>query len=364
MGWCVKALFERWPEREGRSRFGVRGAFVYSGPMMSVMMIFLCPIAVLTLGSSAVVAPRPPSPQQDAGQHPSGAVEGFAELATTAAGQLPPDTDPAARSLWESLLGAAFGEGPVEAVRAFDLEFDGRIYQDRQTNDFGGRYQYLHPDYVRTQLSKSKRVTMRGPEGDWLIFENGRRVKLVGIDYEVDIEELDRSIGVAQSFVALTDPRTLHIARLERMPAAPPTIPPSLGKRVGELDWLALDTPDFRLEDEPRNAFSQPAPTAVLHRIELGLDRQTHLPALAVIRRADDDPRSFESARLLWLDNFRKLGDDAHLVPHKVITFASKPKSVPPTFESRQPAFELFVKGGTLQPRLGPDDFVPPPEQR
>lgn len=279
------------------------------------------------------------------------------------AGEVPAGTDAEARSAWEGLLAAALprpdggrGEAASTApVTAFDLEFDGRVYGDnRQTNDFSGRYRYLEPGYVHTVLDRSKRVTLRGPDGDWLVFDNGRKVRLEGRDYEVDVEDLDRAIGVAQSFVALTDPRTIRIARLDLLTEAPSSIPEGLRGRAQALEWLVLETPDFRLAGDPP---ARPGVPPVMHRIELGLDRATRLPSLVVVRRSELGQRGVESAQLLQLDTYRAL--DGYQVPHQVITYGPDTTTSPWTFDQRRPSFDLYVKGGTLRPRLEADFFRP-----
>ena len=262
-----------------------------------------------------------------------------------------------ARAAWEALLAAAFPADDPAPVTAFELEFEGRMYSaDRQTNDFSGKYRYLEPGFVRTELARSERVTVRGPEGDWLIFKDGRKVKLEGRDFEVDVEELDRTVAVAQSFVALTDPRTIRIERLELLPGPPSSIPDALSKRAAALQWLLLETPDFRLaNDRPPVAGVPPD----LHHIELGLDRQTHLPSLVVVRQKALGQRGFESAQLLALQDFRPL--DGYRVPHVVVTYGPDPSTSPWTFDARRPAVDLYVRGGTLRPRpaLSPESFRP-----
>lgn len=284
-------------------------------------------------------------------------------------GEVPADTDAAARTAWERLLAAALPRSDRSArsdgargdaastapVVAFDLEFDGRVYgEGRQTNDFSGRYRYLEPGYVHTVLDQSKRVTLRGPEGDWLVFKDGRKVRLEGRDYEVDVEDLDRAIGVAQSFVALTDPRTIRIARLDLMSAPPSSIPEGLRSRAQGLEWLVLDTPDFRLAGDPA---ARPGVPPVMHRIELGLDGSTRLPSLVVVRRSELGQRGVESAQLLQLDAYRGL--DGYQVPHQVITYGPDTSTSPWTFDQRHPTFDLYVKGGTLRPRLDAGFFTP-----
>jgi hypothetical protein len=271
-------------------------------------------------------------------------------------GELPPNTEPAARQAWEALLAAAFPTADPAPVAAFDLLFDARIYSgERQTTDVSGRYRFLAPGYVRTWLKASERETLRGPDGDWLTFKNGRTVRLEGREYELDVDELDRAVGVARRFTAFTDPRTLRVARLELSAGPPSSIPDDLAKRAAALQWLLLETPDLA----PDGAAAPAAEKGrALQRIELGLDRESSLPSLVVVRSSELGQEGVESAQLLDLSNFRPL--DGFRVPHKVITHGPDLSTSPWSFDTRRPSFDLYIEGGTLRPALSPGDFRPP----
>ena len=270
----------------------------------------LLTLAALLTSASPAAAPWPDEPGAPgtpgtAGSNPGVQPSPFDALRP---GELPADTAPAAEAKWKALIAAATPSKAVAPVKAFDLEFEGRVYQEGQTNDFDGRYRFLKPGFVRTLLTESGRETMRGPDGDWLVFADGRKVRLEGKDYELDVDELNRTVGVAQSFVALTDPNTIRIQRLELLSETPSSIPKGLRKRVGKLDWLVLHTPDFRLESDPPPGFGGAAP--VLHRIELGLNPATHLPTLAVVGLAVVILRAI-SVRVTWRrSSIRHLDDE------------------------------------------------------
>jgi hypothetical protein len=308
-------------------------------------------LALACLGAPAQDAPAPAHPADAPAETLAASAETFVP------GQLPASTAPAARQAWEALLAAVLPAGDPAPVEAFDLRFDARIASgERQTNDVSGRYRFRAPGYVRTLLEESGRETMRGPDGDWLVFKNGRKVPLEGRDYELDVEELDRAINVAQTFCALTDPRTLRIARLELLPAPPSTIPDSLAPRAAELQWLLLETPDLA----PASADAAARPAGALQRLELGLDRAQRLPSLAVVRPSELGPEAVESAQLLDLQNFKPL--DGFRVPHTVLTYRPDLTTSPWSFDLRRQSSDLYILGGTLRPTLAPADFRPPEE--
>jgi hypothetical protein len=64
----------------------------------------------------------------------------------------------------------------------------------------------------------------------------GDRVQLAGREYAQDRRELTESLNIARSFVALTDPAQLRIAKLEELSAPPATVPPSLSDVALKLD--------------------------------------------------------------------------------------------------------------------------------
>ena len=313
-------------------------------------------LACASLAAPAQEAPEPAPPPAAPVAAPPAATSPEGMLVP---GELPPSTEPAARQAWEALLAAAFPAGDPAPVAAFDLQFDARIYSgERQTNDVSGRYRFLAPGYVRTLLKVSGRETLRGPDGDWLVFKNGRTVRLEGRDYELDVDELDRAVEVARSFTAFTDPRTLRIARLERLAAPPSSIPDGLAERAAELTWLLLETPDLAPD-----AAAAPAAEKgqALQRIELGLERESSLPSLVVVRSSELGPEAVESAQLLDLSSFRPL--DGFRVPHRVLTYGPDLSTSPWSFDLRRASFDLYISGGTLRPALSPADFRRPAEQ-
>ena len=263
-------------------------------------------------------------------------------------GALPADASPEARAAWQELLKAA-APAAGGAVRAFDLTFEGSAYSaDKQTNDFDARYRYLEPGFVRMTLLPSSRERMRGPRGDFLV-EKDRPIRIEGRELKEDLRELDDTLGLARTFVGLTDPRNLRIARLELMAQPPAGLPAQLARRAAELRWLELVSPDFR---RARGA-------QALHRVQLGLRRDTHLPALAVVAREQPGGAlELETAQLVELEDFRAL--DGFRVPFHLRSYGVDAERSPWGFAERQSVdLYLLEQGASLRPPLTPADFVP-----
>jgi hypothetical protein len=197
---------------------------------------------------------------------------------------------------------------------------------------------------------------MRGARGDFLVDKSGV-YPLKGRDYAEDRRELDETVAVARLFVGLTDPGRLRLASLALLPAPPANLPEPLVKKAAELDWLVLESPDFRVHADGR--------TATLDRVELGLERETHVPVLALVT----DPADPRSAVLARLENYQPL--DGYRVPWKVATWrvadgqaaagpaAGDAQRRPLAFEPK-PAVRLWLVEGKLRPALEPTDFEPP----
>lgn len=252
--------------------------------------------------------------------------------------------DAAARALWEAITSAAVAKDTRRAT-AFVLDFEATRYSgENQTNDASATYSYMEPGYVRMVL-KSGRERLRGPDGDWLIDKSGA-TRLVGRDFKQDIGELEESVAVARTFAHLSDPRGLSMEALRTLPAPPAVLPPKLRELAGGLDWLRLESRDFRAPPRPGQG---PAPLDVL---ELGVERATRTPRIAVLT----DPEHPEGALALSLEG--TVGVDGYRVPERVTAWRLDLSSVPLRFPDRQ-TLDLWFTKGTLAPKLTPDDFRP-----
>jgi hypothetical protein len=276
-------------------------------------------------------------------------------------GELPASAAPEARQAWERMCQATAVDPARARVEGFILTFDATVYsKERQSNDLSDvTYRYLEPGWVRMSLA-SDRERMRGPEGDFVI-EKGRSVPLVGREYAEDRRELEQTLAVMKSFVGLTDPRSLRVASLERKGGPPPGLPESLHQTVRssfgksevrkvepqKLVWLEVVSPDLRR--------SARAERSGLQRAQVGLDPETHLPLLAVLSEERSGGSGGGEPLLVELFDFREL--DGYRVPFRVRSYLSDASAGPLRYG--RPSVELWLKGGTLRPKLAPADFVP-----
>jgi hypothetical protein len=254
---------------------------------------------------------------------------------------------PDAQALWNGLIQAAAGEQQGR-ITAFELDFDATQYSgEKQSNDVGATYSYMEPNFLRMVL-RSGRVRMSSPKGAFLQDKTGVH-KLEGRDFAQDLKEVEDSLAVARIFVHLTDPRGVRVESLTALPAAPGGMPAATRKLAAELDWISLVSPDFR---GPRAKEGAPS-----DRVELGLERGTHLPRLAIVT----DPSLLERALILQLGDYTQL--DGFRVPGRVTTWRIDPELHPPAFGERA-AFDLWLKSGTLRPKLEPAHFEPKAKQQ
>ncbi len=260
-------------------------------------------------------------------------------------GVLPAGTGERERALWTGMIaamGAGDGRGPVTA---FDLDFDGTLYSgEKQSNDFDARYLYLEPSFVRMVL-KSGRERLRGPEGEFVV-EKGLGHRLSGREFAEDRRELEESLTVSRTFVGLSDPSRVRVLKLLAQAAPPPALPTPLGPQAGGLEWISVWSPDFR------GRASSAAPPAS-DRIEIGLERTSHRPLLALLTDEKDKRATF----LVRLEGFRAV--DGFQVPHHITTWRVDPES-PESALAEKPALELWLEKGSLRPQLTAEDFRPP----
>ena len=244
---------------------------------------------------------------------------------------------------------AAAGKNTARAT-AFVVDFEATRYSgETQSNDVDATYSFLEPGYVRMALV-SGRQRLRGPDGDWLIDKAGA-TRLVGRDFKQDLTELDETVAVARTFAHLTDPRGLRLEALARMAAPPPGLPEKLRAGAAALDWLRLESSDFR-GPVAKQAGRAPGP-APIDVLELGVERATRVPRIAVLT----DPTAIQNAIALGLDGSIEV--DGFRVPERITAWKIDAALSPPAFGARQ-TLDLWFKSGTLAPKLTPEDFLPP----
>lgn len=280
-----------------------------------------------------------------------------------APGRIPTDTAADARAAWDSLLAATLGTGSArKPVTAFSLQIDVEYKQGARTNNTTALYEYVAPGNVRARFERSNRETLRGPDGDWLIDPTTRESKRIerDRDSEQDARQLDDLVSVARNFIALTDPKSLRIARLAKLAAPPTGIGKDYAARAMELTWLDVESPDFRLVQAPKANEA-----AALYRVQLGLDPKTALPALALVHEAGGKARIGPST--LFLELAEWYDADGARVPKVIRTFEVDEASIPSAAGDASklrfrldPTSDVFLKQARINPPLTADSFRPP----
>jgi hypothetical protein len=335
-------------------------------------------VALLQSAGAQKDAP-PPLPPISA---PPVAGAGGAAASALKPGVLPSDTDPKAQAAWERTCRGRLVDGgaaPPLPVHAFDLQIDVRHRSaQNQTNDSTAplRLRYLSPRFLRMTTSAGREL-LRGQGGDYLLDPTRHEtIALTPTSREntQDLRQLDETVGIAQNFVALTDPSALRIASLRLAPTAPATLPPSVAKRVSEFElaWLELRTPDFHLVGaQPRTDSIAPPPgasapgsivpppgTPSLVRVWLGTNAKTGAVELALVDASSATSTLSSAAVLLDLRNYAPI--DGYSMPQTIHVYDVDSSRFPPAFAA-EPGTQLGVhaKSASLHPALQPADFEP-----
>jgi hypothetical protein len=301
-------------------------------------------VAGLCLAGGAQQPPAglpPPPPIHGANPAPASSLQ---------PGVLPDAATPEARAAWDAVCKASLGPDAARApVRAFELALDVRSRNaSGGTNDLVAEFRFLEPGYIRVKTVAGKREVGRGPEGDWL-FDGSRNEKVVfGVDraYAEDRRQLDEWSAVARLFVSLTDPRSLRLAGLDVLKGAPPGIPARTQKRAGELSWIRVRSPDFRLigVTTPSNLF----------RASLGWDPHSGRVEMALV---EEDVASFAlRPTAKFVELMQPSPSSGFLVPQRILVTSTEDGRVPPVFTG-QSGLDLVVKTSNLRSSLQPEDF-------
>lgn len=268
-------------------------------------------------------------------------------------GELPADASAEAKTLWQKLVTATRVDPAAAAPTGFDLTFEGEAHQaQRQSNDFPKtRYRYDPRGWVRLTILASGRERLSGKDGAFLI--DGKEViALTGREHAEDRRQIRDELSIAKNFLALTDPKNLRVAKLEKLAAPPTVLPKPLAAEGAKLEWLAIESPDFRLFQ------STNAPENANWRVELGLDPATHLPKLVSVTEIGLATMQAESAMLVDFRRYQAL--DGFQVPAELETYGVDPALTPWKY-SRFSTLKLgLCAGGTLRPTFKESDFVPP----
>jgi hypothetical protein len=277
---------------------------------------------------------------------------------------LPDDASPSAREAWRRVTAGARLPGTTPPpISAFDIEADVLTRNGVQSNQFTPRYRFLHPDFVRFRIS-TQREAGKGPgagrAGYWL--RDGDEVqRLSGRSNAEDRRLVDDMLALSTNFVSLTDPGRLRLTRVaERKEPSLPLPTAGLRRLARKLAWLEIASPDFALLREERASLIDPSPSYV---VQLGLDRETWRPALAILSREARPDGPPDAPLLFELGDYRP--QDQYFVPHKLLVRRSLqgPNATPTgpprlVFEER-PWQEIFVLRANLAPGFTAADFEP-----
>jgi hypothetical protein len=271
------------------------------------------------------------------------------------AGELPANASEDAKALWQKLVAATRVDPLAAKPTGFDLTFEGEAHQaQRQSNDFPKTRYRFDPSgrgSVRLTMLASGRERLFGKDGAFLL-DGKEVVPLTGREHAEDRRQVNQELSIAKNFLALTDPKSLRVAKLEKLPAPPSVLPKPLVAAGAKLEWLAIESPDFRLFQS-----TSVAPNANW-RVELGLDAATHLPKLVSVTEIGLATMQAESAMLVDFRRYQAL--DGFQVPAELETYGVDP-ALSPWKYSRFSTLKLgLCAGGTLRPTFKESDFLPP----
>jgi len=313
-------------------------------------------LLLIQAGQTKPPPEAPPFPGKGTSADPAGS--GAVSDSGPKPGVLPETASPAARLAWERLCAASLvPETDHAPVRAFELSLDVRYRGgqggSRGSNDIQALYRFLAPNYVRVKIVEGGKEVVRGPDGDFF-FDAGRKQMValgVGREYAEDRRQLDEWACVARDFVALTDPRSMRIAGLETLAGPPACIPPPLQGRAGQLSWLRVRSPDFRL--------SGAGASSTVFRASLGHDPKTHWVEIALVEEDVDLPGApalRSTARLIELR--QPTASQGFFAPRRILVYSIEAGRAPPAF--LVPAgMDLVVKACNLRAGFQAADFKP-----
>lgn len=268
-------------------------------------------------------------------------------------GVLPENTGPAERALWQSLCAGALAKGATRTpITAFDLWLDVTINSSsNQTNEATTlRYRYQAPDKLRAMTEHGYEL-VRGPKGDLMIDpkRNEKGTLPVGREGDEDRRTLEEILDLARNFVALSDPGALRIAELKlgRVDAA--LLPEELRAGAGELEWLEIRTPDFRL---PRASTPSAGASGGLVRVRLGLRKGKPLPELCIV--AGEQPGARLST-LIRVPEYRE--KQGLMVPWQLRIHALEENGA--SFQAKPALVVWLKKDSDLHPSFAPETFAP-----
>ena len=305
-----------------------------------------------------------------------------ADVKALVRGQLPKNTSDEAKQRFTQMTRSTWsGEKAPEGLRSFMVTFDARVRATSTgSNDMRTTFLYLEEGrgFVRGFFPKSGRVSVRGPEGDWLL--DGKEVlDLSDHSNRESRREHERWLALARNFATLSSPSDLRMGLLqsvkaegqgrelkigEALPVQFPTL--AQAERARGLEWLLMTTPDF-------NLLASNGPSAALRQVRLGLDAASGRVRFALIEGSGGPqrPQAATDPILVEIPAWISLGQ--RLLPKQILVHRSflavgpqDPTApiVPPTRLSFEelPGVDLFLVESESQPdmELTPGDFARP----
>lgn len=276
-------------------------------------------------------------------------------------GEIPTGTSDLARQRFEKLSCSTWtGDTAPARLHSFMVTFDARVRAiSSGSNDLRTTFLYLEEGrgYVRGIFPKSRRESVRGPEGDWLL--DGE--ELLDLSDHSNLEsrrEHQRWLALARNFATLASPGNLRLGHLQtaqvegqgrelKIGQALPIQFPSSGhaKRARQLDWLQLTTPDFDL-------LASKGSRTALRQVRLGLDPKNGLVRFALIEALEANTPQAAAPILVEIPSWITI--DQRLLPKQLLVHRSPatekpedpglpvPKPTRLTFEEL-PGVDLFL---------------------
>ncbi|MEZ6005778.1 MAG: hypothetical protein R3F33_16540 [Planctomycetota bacterium] len=294
-------------------------------------------------------------------------------------GRIPEGTDPAAAALWQALLAAGRPAEQATAppdIRSFDLLFQAKLRKELggSSNSEDIRFQFLEGERpnLLARFEKSKRISLRGPRGDWT-YDGKNWIELRGREDAEGRHELDRWIAIARNFIALTRPAGIRLVSLRPLKA--PETATSRVLHLGEhadgvlpsdalipaalkLRWLEVESPDFELFDSGEAPLGAPKP---VYRALFGLDAAGRVEMAWFQRGAQRTPASL----FVYLPKSAQAPDwvalgSGYRLPRQLLCYRSNGAG---GFEEL-PGLDLWLVSkraflNPLNPPLTPESFTP-----
>ena len=335
---------------------------------MSTFAAALCLVAAsapglllpTNFGPSPAADQETPAPQAPAQEAP--------KSAPLVPGELPADTAPDVRELWQRFRANQRAPGAAEGpLRTFDVEFKLRLRRANQSNDLEARVLYEAAGRLVRFSPVGQPEVGRSKKGFWL--KDGEEVRwLAGREYATDRAQVEEALAVASAFTRLSDPSRLRIASLALLRRGPMGLPSGEGTpRVRDLIWLELLSPDFEL-----GARQQVGPSTgpTLDRVRIGLEAGTLVPRIVEVSPLVPPPPpppaldpAAEPVQGPVLQTIYLLEESKPLsglrVPHRMFIFERRATDSRAPGLPEAPTGEVYLQRGALNVDLAAERFEP-----